>query len=381
MARFPALSIAVAISAWSICIVPLHADNAYSLADSGAKAIHDGDLGVATADLERALAIGRGVFKPAEYAQVAFNLAFAHHHSGRIESARKLYVAAARNAPLEYNSAWTSAARCARVLGDLRGAEKYIKRAIAGGAAENPRVLLQYGGILNDLQRFREAAAVYQQGLSALEREVRNATGLKTEPSSRVTQLEVLLDSSPAVRELGSALFAHLGDSLDNEDPGGGAVLAAVSAALALEPKSTSRLSALWFAFEKECSWEWAGSLRRRLLHALDAGIQPESSAWETGDRVSTCADAASGHARKGPARFAPSPASPYRVLSLDMSASLRKRIGRSLAAKWTADAGLASAQPLTKPQPSELQGMPQRDGGKGRLCAVAIFCAHDVTH
>lgn len=137
----------------------------------------------------------------------------------------------------------------------------------------------------------------------------------------------------PDARALASTLLSSLGDAYSNAKTPGGKAIAAYEAALTLRPGSTPVLSSLWFARAEETSWSGWAPLRRRLVSALDAAVQPESAAWEAEEARRACA--AAPRVGLGPPprpAFEPSPTTPYQAMSLEMPPGLRKRIGRSWA-------------------------------------------------
>lgn len=198
------------------------------------------------------------------------------------------------------------------------------------------------------LQRFGEAATAYRLGLKALESALSPSGG---GGSGAAAQLRAFAQAPPEARALASTLLSSLGDAYANAKAPGGKAIAAYDAALTLGPGSTQVLSSLWFARAEETRWEGWAPLRRRLVGALDAAVQPESSSWEAAEARRACAAPASLGPPPRPA-FEPSPTTPYQAMSLEMPTSLRKRIGRSWAAQLVLEGRRVAEAAVLPPGP-----------------------------
>jgi tetratricopeptide (TPR) repeat protein len=336
------------LALWANVRAPAPGSNdPYAMADIAVDLLERGDLEAAVVALERALHAGQSVFAPRERALVLTNLASAHERAGRTIKALEIYRTAARLAP-ELEDTWMKAALCASALGSPQEAAEFLKGAVDAGGSSKPHILHEYGVVLNNIQRFEDAAAAHRQGLFALVQSVTARAGGSAvqqqqqqqqqqhlPPGSPPPPLRALLDSPRAARELGSKLFSGLGIALSNGRVGDGSALSAFSAALALAPASLDRLSSLWFARAEECRWVDWGSMRRRLIRALNESLPPESERSEDRVRAAVCGRGEVGAAPVLPPSSSASAisTSPYQAMSLEMPGQLRKRISRSWAA------------------------------------------------
>ena len=187
-------------------------------------------------------------------------------------------------------------------------------------------------------------------------------------------QTRALAQAPPEARNLAATLLSSLGDAYSNAKAPGGKALAAYELALTLTPNSTALLSSLWFARADECRWEGWGPLRRRLLHALDASVQPESRSWEAAEALRQCTASKSAMGPPPPPPFAPSPTTPYQSMALAMPHGLRKRIARSWAVQLAAEGHRAALPGLAEPEArdSALDAPATHPGGPFNLTYVS---------
>lgn len=369
----------------------------YELVESGMSLAQSGDLASAAAALQRALDYGDSL-SPQHRAQVQFNLALVYQNAGQLELSLHWYDAAARASDME--DAWVKAAWCAREMGNAPLAGGYLKNAVRSGGGKNPQTLGYYGDILNNLKVSRNCILIKTCRCGHVAPTRRDSTSLRLptgsalKPLSRPSlpenlrarrgtlqlkgamgairlqawyvlcafsalqsrlnhkfhpQTRALAQAPPEARSLAATLLSSLGDAYSNAKAPGGKALAAYESALTLTPNSTALLSSLWFARADECRWEGWGPLRRRLLHALEASVQPESRSWEAAEALRQCSASKSAMGPPPAPPFAPSPTTPYQSMSLDMPHGLRKRIARSWAVQLAAEGNRAALPGLTE--------------------------------